>query len=240
MYTYEKELLFSDIDYSSRMSIASMIDAMQDVINLNSESIGKGIDYILEHKRAWFTVAWNIEIKRYPKIFEKLTVKTWPYLYAGAFGNRNVVITDENGEDVVFADSIWSMVDVTTGMPTKITQDDIEGYELEERYPMDNLGRKIKIPKEEEFFTNVGRIKVNKSDLDYNRHMTNAKYIKYAFDYIPVDVEIKRIRVEYKAQCPFEEEIDMMRSFEEEEGRYIIKLVDSETRELKAVVEFLV
>ena len=101
MYTYNKKVLFSDVDATRRMSFGSLMDAMQDCVNINSESVGRGIDYMLEHKRTWFAIGWNIEIRRIPKMFEEISVKTWAYEFATSIGYRNVIVTDENGEDIL-------------------------------------------------------------------------------------------------------------------------------------------
>ena len=103
MYTYNKKVLFSDVDATRRMSFGSLMDAMQDCVNINSESVGRGIDYMLTHKRTWFAISWNIEILRIPKMFEEISVKTWAYEFATSIGYRNVIVTDENGEDIVCA-----------------------------------------------------------------------------------------------------------------------------------------
>ena len=47
MYTYNKKVLFSDVDATRKMSFGSLMDAMQDCVNINSESVGRGIDYML-------------------------------------------------------------------------------------------------------------------------------------------------------------------------------------------------
>ena len=51
MYTYNKKILFSDIDHNSKMTVGGILDAMQDCVNINSESIGRGIDYMMEKGR---------------------------------------------------------------------------------------------------------------------------------------------------------------------------------------------
>ena len=86
MYTYNKKVLFSDVDATRRMSFGSLMDAMQDCVNINSESVGRGIDYMLTHKRTWFAISWNIEIRRIPKMFEEISVKTWAYEFATSIG----------------------------------------------------------------------------------------------------------------------------------------------------------
>ncbi|MBE5947315.1 MAG: hypothetical protein E7259_10340 [Lachnospiraceae bacterium] len=235
MYTYEKKVLFSDINASSRMSVWSILNSMQDCVNINSESIGRGIDYMLEKKRTWFAISWNIEIKKFPKMFDDITVKTWPYDFSSTMGFRNVIITDSDGNDILCADSIWTLMDMNTGKPTRIEDEDCKGYDLEEKYPMEPMGRKIKLPAE---FELMDTVKVRKADIDYNGHMSNGQYIQIADEYMPMDADIERIRVEYKSQAKYKEELDIYMSVEDK--RYVIKIVGKEDGSIKAVVEFTV
>ena len=185
MYTYNKKVLFSDVDATRRMSFGSLMDAMQDCVNINSESVGRGIDYMLTHKRTWFAISWNIEIRRIPKMFEEISVKTWAYEFATSIGYRNVIVTDENGEDIVCADS------------------------------MERCGRKIRLPKE---FEVVDSVVVPKADIDYNGHMSNAKYILLANEYVEDITCVNRIRVEYKSQARYKEALVIERAIQEIEA----------------------
>jgi len=233
MYTYNKKILFSDIDSSSTLSVGRMLDAMQDCVNINSESIGRGIDYMLEKRRTWFAISWNIEIKRLPKMFEDVVVKTWPYDFSTTMGYRNVIITDSQGADIVCADSMWTLMDMDTKRPTRIGEEDCKGYDVEEKYPMESLGRKIKLPDD---FKDIEVIKVRKSDVDYNGHMSNGKYIQIADEYVPMGIDISRIRVEYKNQSRYDEKI--LISVSEQQDKYVVKFTGEEDESVKAVVEF--
>lgn len=235
MYTYNKKILFSDIDCNSKMTVDGILNAMQDCVNINSESIGRGIDYMMEKKRTWFAISWNIEIRRFPKMFEDVVVKTWPYDFSSSMGMRNVIITDSCGNDIICADSLWTLMDMNTGRPTKIEEEDRLGYDVEEKYPMESLGRKIKLPKELEI---IDTISVRRADIDYNGHMSNGKYIELANEYIPFDVEVKKIRVEYKSQSKYKENILVKRAIED--NRHIIVMVGEEVGDTKATVEFTV
>lgn len=235
MYTYNKKILFSDIDCKSKMTVDGILNAMQDCVNINSESIGRGIDYMMEKKRTWFAISWNIEIRRFPKMFEDVVVKTWPYDFSSSMGMRNVIITDSCGNDIICADSLWTLMDMNTGRPTKIEEEDRLGYDVEEKYPMESLGRKIKLPKEMEV---IDTVTVRKSDIDYNGHMSNGKYIQIADEYMDFDVNISRIRVEYKSQSKYQEKILIKRAIED--GRHVIVMVGEEAGDTKAVVEFTV
>lgn len=237
MYIYEKKVLYSDIDANSNMSIEGIMDAIQDCININSEAIGKGIAYMHSTKKAWFAISWNIEVKSFPELFEELEVKTWPYAFTTSMGYRNVVITDAKGDDIICADSLWSMVDIATGRPVKIEKSDTEGYELEEQYPMESLGRKIKLP---DNFSDREIVRVRKSYIDFNGHMGNAKYIQLADEYIPQGAVVKRIRVEYKSQSKYGENLLLSTACEETDfgQRLIVKITGQEKQDIKSVVEF--
>ncbi len=232
MYTYNKKILFSDIDQGAKMSLAGIMNAMQDCVNINSESIGKGIDYLLETRRTWFAINWYIEINRYPKMFEDVLVKTWPYDFTSSMGYRNVIIEDASGEVIVAADSIWTLVDLDTGRPIRITEEDSAGYDLEDKYPIENPGRKIKLPKE---FQLIDTVAVKKSDIDYNGHMSNGKYIQLADEYIPVESHPGKIRVEYKSQSRLGELLEIYKACEDD--RTFIKIQGKEDGSVKAVVE---
>lgn len=234
MYTYNKKILFSDIDSNSKMSVESIINCMQDCVNINSESIGKGIDYMLEKRRTWFAISWNIEIIRYPEMFEDVVVKTWPYDFATTIGYRNIIITDKNGNDIVYADSMWTLMDMNTGRPSKISEEDRLGYDLEERYPMERLGRKIKLP---DNFERMGTVTVRKSDIDYNGHMSNGKYIQIADEYLPFGIQASRIRVEYKNQSKYNENLNIDLSIED--NCYLVRLTGEEDGSVRAIVEFM-
>lgn len=241
MYTYNKKVLFSDVDATGRMSFGSMMDAMQDCININSESIGRGIDYMLEKKRTWFAISWNIEIRRIPKMFEEIIVKTWPYEFATSIGYRNVVVTDKYGKDIVCADSMWTLMDMETKHPVRIGEEDAKGYEIEPRYPMEKCSRKIRLPRE---FEVVDTVVVPKADIDYNGHMSNAKYILLANEYVEDIMRVNRIRVEYKSQARYKETLVIERAVQETEmeagmeTHVIIKMSGKEAGDVKAVVDY--
>ena len=239
MYSYEKKVLFSDIDSTNRMSVDGILDAMQDCVNINSESIGRGISYMHKTKRAWFAIGWNIVIDRLPEMFEDITVKTWPYGFTATMGYRNVIISDKNGNDIVCADSVWTLMDMNTGMPTRIEAEDSCGYDLEERYPMEAMNRKIRLPKD---FVREEAVRVRKSDIDFNGHMTNGRYIQLANDYVPNDRIIKRIRVEYKSQSRLGEMLGIYTAMVKDEKnqgeKLIVRLTDEAGSSTKAVVEY--
>ena len=67
---------------------------MQDCSTFQSEDIGVGLSVLRERKRAWLLSYWQVEVRRYPKLGERITVGTLATGFKGFFGNRNFYIDD--------------------------------------------------------------------------------------------------------------------------------------------------
>ena len=227
-----KKVSFSDVDSKLDLTMSALISYMQDCINNHTEEINKGIDYLKSHNRAWFTVSWNIEIKKLPKLNDEITVRTWAYGFTAVTGQRNVLILDRDKNVCVCADSNWGFLDTEKQCPTKIMPEDYEGYDMGERYPMEKVSRKIKLPDK---FDYVEDIRVRKEDLDYNNHMSNGRYIINAYEYVP-DGKLKRVRIDYKKQCMFKEKLEVYINNTDKD--YYIKFIGKEDGEERAVILF--
>ena len=157
---------------------------------------------------------------------------------ASRFG---LMVADENGEDIVCADSMWTLMDMETKHPVRIEEEDAKGYEIRPRYPMERCGRKIRLPKE---FEVVDTVVVPKADIDYNGHMSNAKYILLANEYLEDITRVSRIRVEYKSQARYRETLVIERAQLENktdggtETHVIVKMSGKEAGDVKAVVDY--
>lgn len=46
-------------------------------------------------------------------------------------------------------------------------------------------------------------VRVLRADIDYNRHMNNANYVRVAMELLPEGFEVKGLRVEYRVAAKF-------------------------------------
>lgn len=133
---------------------------------------------------------------------------------------RNFAILDEEGNYLVKADSCWFLTSMETGKPVRATAEDISFYPIEEaRLDMEDLPRKIVLPKEME---EVGRLTVMKHHLDTNRHVNNAQYVAIASEVLPEGCEICGIRAEYKKAAVLGDAIILKCAVEDE--KYAVSL----------------
>ena len=65
------------------------------------------MDYLEKKGQVWVLSSWQFIVKRYPALFEKIRISTWPYAFKRFLGNRNFTMEDENGELIAYANSLW-------------------------------------------------------------------------------------------------------------------------------------
>lgn len=200
MYRYETDVKYSEMTKNLVVAPHQILNYFQDCSTMDSEMIGKGIEYLEVHKRGWLLSSWQIEILDYPRFKQHISVGTWPYDFSGIYGYRNFDICDDQGRRLVQANSIWCLVDMKSGIPVKITDEDVEGYELLEAIDMPPVTRKLPLYKDggkPEAFA------VRRNDIDTNDHVNNAKYIAFAEEYLPEDFWPGRIRVQYRQAAKY-------------------------------------
>lgn len=194
IYQFDSRVRYSEVDEQQKMSLVSIINYFQDVTTFHSEAIGLGIEHLKKTSRAWMLSAWQIEINRLPVFGENIRVQTWPYGFNGFYGDRNFTLMDENQELLVYANSLWIYVDVLTGRPVKVSEEEIEGYRLEEEMPMEKAPRKIRLP---QGGWKAEPVQVQKHHLDTNMHVNNGQYVLMAQGFLPEGFFVKQIRVQY-------------------------------------------
>lgn len=237
MYTYNTRVGFSQVDTSRLLKIESLTALFQDVTCFQGEDIGNGFALLEPRKQAWILNSWQIEVKRFPQFNENITVGTFPTSFKGFIGNRNFVVKDEQDEVIVMANSIWTFMDMEKMRPTKVDEEFISKYTLEEPLPMDYSARKILLPDVQvDEWTKVEKepIKVREHYLDSNMHVNNGQYIQIATGFFPKGIKYNKMRVEYRNQARLGDV--MIPVVYEKENACIVALCDTEKKPY-AVVE---
>ena len=104
-YTTEGRIRFSEVDHTRRITLPGIVNYFQDCSTFQSEDLGLGIVHCSERKRAWILSSWQVVVERYPEIGEKIQTSTWATDFKGLCGERNFCMTDENRNDVAYANS---------------------------------------------------------------------------------------------------------------------------------------
>lgn len=233
MYSFQSKVRYSETDKNANLTLEAMVDYFQDVSTFHSESLGLGIDYLEKHKLIWVLSAWQIVVERMPRLYTDIETGTFPYDFKGCFGSRNFWMKDENGQYLAKANSLWTLLDTQHMRPSRLTEDMLKGYHLEDKLEMQYAPRKIEIPAMGKCLEDIV---VKRHHIDSNNHVNNGQYVRIAMEYLPAGFEVRQMRAEYKRQAVLHDVMTVM-LYEQENGR-TITLCDEEENPY-AVMEFI-
>lgn len=194
---------YSEVDVNGYARLHKILEYFQDCCIMQSESLGYKVKDELELDRGWFLLSWNTQVHRFPSMGEKLMVVTEPYKMRGFYGYRRFWLKDENGEDLVTADSLWLLMNLAKMLPQRVPE------EMEKDYISNVTDTKVRVKRklaEDGEWQQEDQIVVHRHYLDTNSHVNNTFYVMWAEEYLPEGYQIEKIMVDYR-QSSFEHDI---------------------------------
>lgn len=179
MYCFESRIRYSECDVDSFLTIESLIDYFQDCSTFQTQEGPSNMEALEQKGLAWVLNSWQVVVNRLPKLGENVTIGTIPYELRGFLGLRNFFMRTDKGEELAIANSVWSLINLEKGTPSRIDDDIIKTYPVEERLPMDYAPRKISKPEGADVIK-TGSKRVGVHHLDTNHHVNNGQYIRIA------------------------------------------------------------
>ena len=115
---------------------------------------------------------------------------------------------------------------------TFATEFNVQLYGVEEPLDIPYEGRKIRLPEETD---DLEAFPVRKYHIDTNEHVNNCQYVQMALEFLPDDLQIAQLRVEYKKAAVLGDMIYPKLS--KEADRIVVELCDEQAKPY-AVLEF--
>lgn len=183
-FSAEAPIRYQDTDRHLRCTPTALLGAMQETAILQSESVGRGIDWLAARNEVWMIVQTLVQIERTPRWRARLAVTTWPSDIGRLLSRREFLLADERGE-CARATTLWAYVDTTARKVARVSA------ELASAYPID-AARAIDGP-----FSRPARCQaadlvqerpIRRGDIDSNGHVNNLRYLAWMLDCLPADL----------------------------------------------------
>ena len=171
MYSLEYKVTTSTCDSDGRLKLYSALQMMQDCSEMWIDSEPGVKQYFAEQNMAHYGMK-------------------------PMFGFRNTFIRDAEGKPCYKTWSMGAFVDLSNGRLKRVDDATIASMTLEPQLEMNYRDRRIILPKEGG--ETLEPIPVLRADIDYNKHMNNANYVRMAMELLPEDFVVKGLRVEYR------------------------------------------
>jgi acyl-ACP thioesterase len=216
IYAQESTIRFADVDQSDTLTMASTFDLFQEAAINHAELLGVGRKAMKQSGQVWILSRISVFMERRPQFGEKVTIRTWPRGANKLFAIRDYDIR-RSGADVR-GRSGWLVVDLEKrrplrpqtameSLPANEGVNALPGANLHGNDPPLSLAVREFVPEQ-----SVLR-RVCYSDIDYNGHVNNTRYIQWIQDIVEPEIletaKQMRLDINYLSEARYGETIKL-------------------------------
>ena len=156
----------------------------------------------------WVIYQWDVDIYDMPDKFDDLTIQTYHTYTRKFYAFRNYDVF-KNDKLIVRAKTKWLLENREKKLPMRITDELGKIYGREDGYEV--LEKDVELI--DGNYVKCGEYTVRKTDIDYNFHANNARYIEWIENYLDDDT-IKKVEVVYKKELKLDETVEIYKLVE--------------------------
>jgi acyl-ACP thioesterase len=158
-----------------------LLDYLLDAAGNHAARIGVGMHAMNEMGLTWFLSRLHVQVRRYPRGGEIMTIETWPSGIQRLFFTREFVVTDEAGERLAIGSSSWIAVNPSTRRPVRPSSLGVALPRREER-PLPSEFPKLPSPEGETMARSYRPLACH---IDVNQHVNSTVYPRWTLDCVP-------------------------------------------------------
>jgi medium-chain acyl-[acyl-carrier-protein] hydrolase len=168
----------------ARVKLGSLLNYFQEGASEHAEKLGASVSHMISKNLTWVLSRYHIRIFRYPLWKESLLLTTWPSVQKELVALREFEARDEGGLLLAAATSSWMLLDIKGKKPVPLGNNLPEYPKDPRRAIPDAFGP---LPKPEKTDLELS-FRVQRRDLDWNRHVNHVVYLEWAVDTAPQEM----------------------------------------------------
>lgn len=201
VWTESFQVRTSDADMFGLARLDALFGCFQEAAGHHAHDLGVGREQLSAQGCFWVLSRCWMHVRRYPAWGREFVVRTWPQGVQRLFALRHFRLLDPGGEEFGSGVSAWVILDAAKHRPVRPgpfleqivlpDEPDVEGDILGKQPPISDVSE-------------LGQVVVPFSDLDVNRHVNNAAYVRWILDSFDQKhhecLQIRSIRIDYLAE----------------------------------------
>ena len=212
------------VDVDQKLKLSSLFGLFQDIATLDAEKVGYTKAITTDAGKLWVFTRVYVEISSYPTYFSESDLLTYPGARKVFAFPRHLKVDAISGETQIRLSSLWALIDASSReLILHPEVPEVETDQLEGELPLPGKAT----PKPASY--RYQRV-VRHSDLDFNGHLNNTRYIEMIVDVHPSsfykEKEIASLLLNFESEVHEGETIEIYAS---EDGSYIVGRVNERT-----------
>jgi len=171
---------WGDVDLKKELKLSTLFSFFQEASSDASDDLGYSIDRLQkEFGVAWVLMKMRVDLIRSPKLSETITIETWPLEPTRLSYDRDFLVKDSDGNIIVRAISTWIIMDLKE---RKIDRNQRANITYPVQVNERAIDAKMKKLKAAGPLSPAYKKMIGYSDIDFNGHLNNARYVDYIMD----------------------------------------------------------
>ena len=221
----------SKTDTMFSLSVIGALELIEDAETMHTDEMHVDAPTMRKTDNAFWVITRNfLHFYKAPVWQEKIIVGTYPLAPSVLRCERQNYIKDENGNLLISGKTEWCVLDGDSRKPRKIAS--LACYPKDMEYKTERVcysSPSAKPPVFTDADLKFSR-KAKYSDLDFNHHINNAKYVNFIFDCYPSSfwesVTLRDVEIDYLHECREGEKMSVYSAIEQNTLFFIGKTPD--------------
>lgn len=180
------ELRYFEMNKFGEASPTAILTLLEETAADHCYSINHSLYHLLGQNIGWLLISGVLQMDRYPKYKEKITIKTWLSSYSLIKGVRENIIYDEQNNIIGRAKGLWLFFDIERRRPIQILNEIKEKWSSNSKVCINkNITKKIEAINTACY---SNKYKVHRFDTDMNKHVNNIRYLQWVTESIPEEI----------------------------------------------------
>jgi medium-chain acyl-[acyl-carrier-protein] hydrolase len=156
----------------------ALMQYLQEAAARHAQQLGVGLADLDRQDSFWVLVNFRLEMTGTPRWGDNVTIRTWPSGFTRLVASREFIGAGPDGREIFRAASEWMILDKHSSRPKNLQR-------LNLPLPLDGpkaLTTQLHRLRPAAAYTPAGTLSVPFSSLDFNGHVNNTEYVRWALD----------------------------------------------------------
>jgi acyl-ACP thioesterase len=173
------ELRFFEMNKHGMASPTAILTLLEETAAEHSLNIDYSVYHLKKQNIGWILMSGMIDMIRYPKYKETITIRTWISKFSLVKGHRENIIFDDSGNVIGKAKGIWAFYDTEKKKPVPIFEEIKLKWGINPEVSREIDTDQIKVLNDHDYQLEY---EVHKSDVDNNNHVNNIRYFHWLLE----------------------------------------------------------
>lgn len=220
----------SEVNYHGEATMPAIVGWFQEAAWHNTKTLSISMYDLLEYGLTWVLQRMRIEMFRYPKHGEEITVETWASGREKVFLHRDFRLYDAENNLLGQATSVWLVMDVAERKMVAVPEFILK-HEIAPTYePLPFAKGKLPALTEIKY---EAEMPVRWHDIDLNRHVTNNRYVAWVLEALPNSMletkKLQQLDIIYRAESLLDDTVLSTCGYAHQEDMYLHRLSSKAT-----------